>query len=139
MFNDIESDFWKEQLSAMQKNNLLRKDSDKLYMSDCEEKFEEFKRQLINEFNELHIEGMPKVEKLNALVGGYINLEYRLPNGQTVKFLDDNATYLGNQLESLIDDGRYFGILANADFLMVSSYGKDGEAPELLLYKKRQN
>ena len=47
----------------------------------------------------LHIEGMPKVEKLNALVGGYINLEYRLPNGQTVKFLDDNATYLGNQLE----------------------------------------
>lgn len=43
MFNDIESDFWKEQLSAMQKNNLLRKDSDKLYMSDCEEKFEEFK------------------------------------------------------------------------------------------------
>ena len=41
--NDIESDFWKEQLSAMQKNNLLRKDSDKLYMSDCEEKFEEFK------------------------------------------------------------------------------------------------
>ena len=43
MFNDIESDFWKEQLSTMQKNNLLRKDSDKLYMSDCEEKFEEFK------------------------------------------------------------------------------------------------
>ena len=43
MFNDIESDFWKEQLSAMQKKNLLRKDSDKLYMSDCEEKFEEFK------------------------------------------------------------------------------------------------
>ena len=43
MFNDIESDFWKEQLSAMQKNNLLRKDSDKLYMSDCEEKFDEFK------------------------------------------------------------------------------------------------
>ena len=43
MFNDIESDFWKEQLSAMQKNNLMRKDSDKLYMSDCEEKFEEFK------------------------------------------------------------------------------------------------
>ena len=43
MFNDIESDFWKEQISAMQKNNLLRKDSDKLYMSDCEEKFEEFK------------------------------------------------------------------------------------------------
>ena len=62
------------------------------------EKFAEFKKQLISEFNDLHIEGMPEVEKLNALVGGYINLEYRLPNGQTAKFLDDNATYLGNQL-----------------------------------------
>ena len=43
MFDDIESDFWKEQISVMQKNNLLRKDSEKLYMSDCENKFEEFK------------------------------------------------------------------------------------------------
>ena len=43
MFNDIESDFWKEQIFAMQKNNLLRKDSDRLFMSECEKKFEEFK------------------------------------------------------------------------------------------------
>lgn len=43
MFDDIESDFWKEQISVMQKNNLLRKDSEKLYMFDCENKFEEFK------------------------------------------------------------------------------------------------
>ena len=31
--------------------------------------FEEFKKQLIKEINELHIDGLPKVEKLNALVG----------------------------------------------------------------------
>lgn len=31
--------------------------------------FEEFKQQLIKEINELHIDGLPKVEKLNALVG----------------------------------------------------------------------
>lgn len=43
MFDDIESDFWKEQISAMQKNNLLRKDFDRLFMSECEKKFEEFK------------------------------------------------------------------------------------------------
>ena len=43
MFDDIESDFWKEQIFAMQKNNLLRKDSDRLFMSECEKKFEEFK------------------------------------------------------------------------------------------------
>ena len=46
------------------------------------EKFEEFKQQLINEFNTLfHIEGLPKVENLNVLPGDYINLEYTLPNG----------------------------------------------------------
>lgn len=44
MFDDIESDFWKEQISVMQKNNLMRKDFDRIYMSDCAEKFEEFKR-----------------------------------------------------------------------------------------------
>ena len=31
--------------------------------------FEEFKKQLIKEINELHIDGLPKVEKLNALLG----------------------------------------------------------------------
>lgn len=70
------------------------------------EKFDKFKKQLIDEINALHIEGMPKVEKLNALVGGYINLEYRLPNGKYVKFLDDGATYLGNQLECQFDGSR---------------------------------
>ena len=51
--------------------------------------FEAFKQQLMDEINALHIEGLPKVEKLNALVGSYVNLPYRLPNGATVKFLDD--------------------------------------------------
>ena len=45
----------------------------------------------------MHIDGLPRVEKLNALVGKYVNLEYTLPNGQKVKFLDDQKTYLGNQ------------------------------------------
>ena len=78
-----------------------------------------------------------KVEKLNALVGGYINLEYRLPNGQTVKFLDDNATYLGNQLECEFGGDRCFGIAANMDFLLVCTYEENGENPELVIYKKR--
>ena len=45
--------------------------------------FEEFKQKLIDEINDLHVEGMPKVEKLNALVGKYVNLEYRLPGRVT--------------------------------------------------------
>ena len=100
-------------------------------------KWELFKEQLIDEFNALHIEGMPKVEKLNALVGSFVNLEYRLPSGHSVKFLNDNVTYLGNQLESELGDGRSFGIIAYKDFLLVASYEEGGANPELLVYKKR--
>lgn len=91
----------------------------------------------MDEFNDLHIDGMPKVEKLNALVGKYINLAYRLPNGKTVKFLDDQATYLGNQLECEFGGDRCFGIAANMDFLLVCTYEENGKTPELVVYKKR--
>ena len=102
------------------------------------EKFEEFKQQLIQEFNTLlNVEGLPKVENLNVLSGDYINLEYRLPNGEKVKFLDDNATYLGNQLECEFGGDRCFGIAAGMDFLLVCTYGENGENPELVVYKKR--
>ena len=101
------------------------------------EAFEQFKNTLIEEINALNIEGMPKLEKLNALVGSYINLEYRLPNGKTVKYLDDNATYLGNQLECEFGGDRCFGIAANMDFILVCTYEENGENPELVIYKKR--
>ena len=99
--------------------------------------FEEFKKQLIKEINDLNIEGMPKVEKLNALVGSYVNLPYRLPSGINVKFLDDQTTYLGNQLESEIVDNFCFGVLANMSFILVCTYEENGSNPELILYKKR--
>ncbi len=99
--------------------------------------FEKFKQTLIDEINALQIEGMPKLNKLNALVGSFVNLPYRLPNGNTVKFLDDNTTYLGNQLESEFGGERCFGVLANMDFILVCTYEKDGNAPELVIYKKR--
>lgn len=101
-----------------------------------EGQFDAFKSQLIEEFNALQIEGMPKVTELSALVGGYVNLEYPMPNGQTVKLLDDNATYLGYQLESEFGD-RCFGLVANMDFLLVCTYEENGENPELVIYKKR--
>ncbi len=99
--------------------------------------FEEFKQKLIGEINALQIAGMPKLEKLNALVGSYVNLAYTLPNGSKVKFIDDHATYLGNQLTSEADASRCFGILANMEFIMICTYGENGADPELLLYKKR--
>ena len=99
--------------------------------------FAAFKKQLIEEINDLHIEGLPKVEKLNALVGKYVNLEYELPSGMKVKFLHDETTYLGNQLESEFGGERCFGILANMEFILICTYEKDGANPELVLYKKR--
>jgi hypothetical protein len=99
--------------------------------------FEEFKQKLIEEINALGVEGLPKVETLNALVGGYVNLEYPLPNGDKVKFLDDGTTYLGNQLECEFGGERCFGVLANMDFILVCTYEAEGKNPELVLYKKR--
>ena len=101
------------------------------------QEFEAFKRQLIDEINALGIKGMPKVETLNALVGGYINLEYRLPNGKRTKFLDDGATYLGTQLINEYDAGRCFGVAANVEFILVCTYEEGGANPELVIYKKR--
>ena len=135
MAND---EFTPEQVRSYMRNMLPKLNYWKQYKNLAGvEKFEEFKQQLIDEINALHIEGMPKVEKLNALVGGYINLEYQLPNGTLVKFLDDGATYLGNQLECEFDAGRCFGIAANMDFILVCTYEEEGKAPELVIYKKR--
>ena len=127
-----------EQVRAYMKETLPNLDYWKQYKKlGGAEKFEGFKSKLMEEINALRIEGMPKVEKLNALVGGYVNLEYRLPNGRLVKFLDDNATYLGNQLECEFGGDRCFGIVANMDFILIATYETNGENPELVVYKKR--
>lgn len=136
--NMVNDQFTPDQVRAYLKDMLPKLDYWKQYKNLAgAEKFNEFKQQLIDEINELHVEGMPKVESLNALVGGYINLEYRLPNGQLVKFLDDGATYLGTQLECEFGGDRCFGIAANMDFILICTYEENGENPELVIYKKR--
>ncbi len=134
----IKEGFTEEQARAFMKDNLPKLDYWQRYeqLSDDGE-FEAFKKQLIEEINELHIEGMPKVDKLNALVGSYVNLAYPLPSGKEVKFLNDETTYLGNQLESEFGGERCFGILAGTDFILISTYEAEGKNPELVLYKKR--
>ena len=130
--------FSEEEARSYMKDLLPKLDYWKRYkeLSDNGE-FERFKELLIKEINDLNIEGMPKLEKLNALVGKYVNLEYRLPNGFKTKFLNDDATYLGNQLESEICEDFCFGVLANMDFILVCTYEENGTNPELLIYKKR--
>ena len=136
--NMVKQGFTEDQARSYMKQMLPTLDYWKRYedLSDGGQ-FEAFKKQLIEEINALNIEGMPKLQALNALVGQFVNLEYRLPNGSKVKFLDDQTTYLGNQLESEIAEGLCFGVLANMDFILVSTYEKDGKNPELILYKKR--
>ena len=134
----VKQGFTEDQAREYMKQKLPTLDYWKRYeeLSDNGE-FEAFKKQLIREINDLHVEGLPEVKSLNALVGSYVNLAYRLPSGMEVKFLNDQATYLGNQLESELGGGRCFGVLANMDFILICSYGKEGADPELLLYKKR--
>jgi transcriptional regulator with XRE-family HTH domain len=134
----VNENFTEEQARAYMKEMLPKLDYWKRYeeLSDDGE-FEAFKRKLIEEINDLHIEGMPRLDKLNALVGRYVNLAYRLPSGVDVKFLDDGTTYLGNQLEPEFGGDRCFGVLTNMDFILISTYGCEGKDPELVLYKKR--
>ena len=112
----------------------------KYILTGGKENYEIFKKNLVNEINELNIPGMPKIDDLAPLNGAFVNLSYPMPNGTNVKFLDDNDIYLGNQVESEFNDGeilRCYGILANMDFILISEYGKNGENPELIMYKKR--
>lgn len=134
----VGAEFTEEQARAYMKEQLPHLDYWKRYdeLSDHGQ-FEQFKQQLMDEINALHIEGLPRVEKLNALVGRFINMEYRLPNGQITKLLNDDTTYLGTQLECEFGGERCFGIAANMDFILVCTYDAGGENPELVIYKKR--
>ena len=102
--------------------------------------FSELKKELIKDFNSLSIAGMPKIDELYPLNGAFVNLEYSLPNGKKVKFLDDNEIYLGNQVECIFNDDeikKCYGLVANMSFILVCEYEEDGKNPQLLIYKSR--
>ena len=103
------------------------------------ENFSIFKKQIIEEFNLLNIEGMPKIKELYPLHGSFVNLEYSLPNGIKAKFLNDNEAYLGNQVECEFNDEKKqcFGLIANTNFLLVCEYEANGNNPEIIIYKRR--
>lgn len=134
--NMVTDNFTEEQARSYMKELLPKLDYWKRYdeLSDHGE-FEKFKKKLLKEINALHVEGLPEITRLNALVGKYVNLEYTLPNGRNVKFLDDQTTYLGTQSESEFEGDRYFGVLAGMDFILICTYEADRTSPELVLYK----
>ena len=93
------------------------------------------KFKLVKEINALGIQGL-RVSDLNLLNGSYVNLEYLLANGTTVKFLNDNDVYFGNQIEREGSE-RCYGVVANESFILICEYGCNGIDPEIVLYKKR--
>lgn len=97
----------------------------------------ELKKQLINEFNALGISDMKKVTDLYSLKGAYVNLEYTLASGQTIKFWDDNKIYLGSQI-CKENSNRCYGLTADENCLLVCEYGDNGADPEIIVYKKRE-
>lgn len=99
------------------------------------DEFHALKKALIAEFNGLGIKGL-QIEDLHLLNGFLVNLEYRLPNGQSVKLLEDNNVYWGNQIEIPGSD-RCYGIAGDDTHLLVCEYGCGGAEPQIVLYKKR--
>ncbi len=95
----------------------------------------ELKEKLIAAIRELNIPDMEEITDLNALKGSFINLHYPLPNGQMIKFWDDNKIYLGNQLHKKGSD-RCYGIAADEAYLMVSEYSGYGEDAEIVIWKR---
>lgn len=103
------------------------------------EAYQAFKRTLIDEANALKIDGMEPITELYPLVGSFVNLEYPLPNGETVKFLKDDEVYLGAQVRNLLDENgkTCFGVIAREKFLLVCAYGESCANPELVAYQRR--
>ena len=104
-------------------------------VAERNEAFSELKQRLIEEINALEIDEL-RVDDLNLLTGAYVNLEYPLSNGNTVRFLNDKDVYLGNQIERANSE-RCYGVVADETFILVCEYGCNGAEPEIVLYKRR--
>ena len=137
--NMVNENFTEEQARFYLEEMLPKLDYWKRYdeLSDNGQ-FEEFKKQLMNEINDLHIDGLPRVDKLNALVGKYVNLEY-----QSAKWTKSKVLWMIRKLIWEIKwslNSEETGVLVFWQIwilFIICTYEKDGENPELLIYKKR--
>ena len=98
--------------------------------------FAALKAQLIEEINALGIAEL-HIDDLNLLFGSYVNLEYPLATGTSVRFLKDSDIYLGNQVERPGSE-RCCGVVADETFLLVCEYGCSGTDPEIVTYRRRE-
>lgn len=96
---------------------------------------DELKAKLITAFRALNIPDMEEITDLGALKGSFMNLEYTLPNGRSIKFWEDDRIYLGTQVCKKGSD-RYYGIAADENYLMVSEYSGFGSDAEIVVFKR---
>ena len=91
--------------------------------------------ELLKEFHALGIEELMEITELHELKGAFINLEYKLPSGQSIKLWEEDKIYLGNEICKRNSE-RCYGIAADDKYLMVCEYGNGGANPELIIFKR---
>lgn len=94
------------------------------------------KQALMDELNALALPGLT-IKELYLLSGSYVNLAYPLPSGEAVRFLRDDRTYWGTQVEKSGSD-RCYGAVGDESFLLVSEYGCQGADPEIIRFIRRK-
>ena len=82
-------------------------------------------KELLEEFWALGLEELKTVTQLYELKGDFINLDCRLPNGQTAKLLDDEKRYYGAEVCKRGSE-RCYGFAADEGQLVVYEYGNGG-------------
>lgn len=136
--NMATDDFPAEQIRAHMSHLLPTLDYWKKYEAiGGQEMFDKFKSTIINEINELHVDGMPPVPSLDNVSGKLINYSYRMPSGESVKLLKDDAIYLACELECEFGGDLRFGAIASMDFILVFTHDKNNENTELVIFKHR--
>lgn len=94
----------------------------------------QLKADMISKIKLLGIKELSEISDLYSLKGSFVNIEYTLPNGQKIKFWNDNEVYLGIQVEITGSD-RCYGVITDTKNLLVCEYGKNGENPVIIVYK----
>ena len=90
---------------------------------------------ILKRLHKLGIDELKTVDSLNELNGDYINLECKLPNGETGKLLNDKKKYWGNQVCQVGTD-KCYGIAADENQIAVYLYGCNGIDAELIIWVK---
>ena len=83
----------------------------------------------------LGIKEFADFKSLNLMDGNYLNLECKLPNGNTAKILDDNKKYYAKQVD-IVGSEKCYGVAADENSIAVFRYGCEGSDAELILWKR---